>query len=70
MLTVCLWLRVEEEDRFLLCMTHQLGYGRWDELKAEIRKSWRFRFDWFFKSRMPQVTLLAGLVRRLPCSIV
>lgn len=44
----------EEEDRFLLCMTHQLGYGRWDELKAEIRKSWRFRFDWFFKSRMPQ----------------
>ncbi|KAK9812302.1 hypothetical protein WJX73_000685 [Symbiochloris irregularis] len=44
----------EEEDRFLLCMTHQLGYGRWDELKAEIRRSWRFRFDWFFKSRMPQ----------------
>ena len=45
----------EEEDRFLLCMTHQLGYGQWDELKAEIRKSWRFRFDWFFKSRTPQV---------------
>lgn len=45
----------EEEDRFILCMVHKLGYGAWDELKAEIRRSWRFRFDWFFKSRMPQV---------------
>ncbi|CAL8460870.1 g401 [Coccomyxa elongata] len=44
----------EEEDRFILCMVHKLGYGAWDELKAEIRRSWRFRFDWFFKSRMPQ----------------
>eukprot|EP00798_Chlamydomonas_sp_ICE-L_P028325 gene28325-31442_t len=41
----------EEEDRFILCMVHKLGYGSWDDLKAEIRKSWRFRFDWFFKSR-------------------
>ena len=45
----------EEEDRFVLCMMAKLGYGAWDELKAEIRKSWRFRFDWFFKSRTPQV---------------
>lgn len=30
-------------------------YGAWDELKAQIRQSWRFRFDWFFKSRTPQV---------------
>ncbi len=45
----------EEEDRFLVCMVHQLGYGAWDELKAQIRQSWRFRFDWFFKSRTPQV---------------
>lgn len=37
-------------------MVHKLGYGNWDDLKAEIRKSWRFRFDWFFKSRTPQVT--------------
>ncbi|KAG2500855.1 hypothetical protein HYH03_001616 [Edaphochlamys debaryana] len=44
----------EEEDRFILCMVHKLGYGNWDDLKAEIRKSWRFRFDWFFKSRTPQ----------------
>lgn len=45
----------EEEDRFILCKVHQLGYGAWDELKASIRQSWRFRFDWFFKSRNPQV---------------
>jgi len=43
----------EEEDRFLVCMVHKLGYGAWDELKAEVRNSWRFRFDWFFKSRTP-----------------
>jgi len=41
----------EEEDRFILCKTHELGYGQWDDLKAAIRKHWRFRFDWFFKSR-------------------
>ena len=40
-----------------MCMTHKLGYGQWDELKAEIRRSWRFRFDWFFKSRTPQARL-------------
>ena len=45
----------EEEDRFILCQVHQLGYGAWDELKAAIRDHWRFRFDWFFKSRTPQV---------------
>jgi len=43
-----------EEDVFLLCMTHELGYGRWDELKMEIRRAWQFRFDWFLKSRTPQ----------------
>ena len=31
-------------------MTHQLGYGRWEELKYEIRKAWNFRFDWFIKA--------------------
>jgi len=51
--------RAEEEDRFILCMVHKLGYGQWDELKAEIRKSWRFRFDWFFKSRTPQAPTCA-----------
>jgi SWI/SNF-related matrix-associated actin-dependent regulator of chromatin subfamily A member 5 len=43
----------EEEDIFLLCATHAVGYGNWEEVKREIRKSWRFRFDWFFKSRTP-----------------
>ena len=35
----------------MVCMTHQLGYGRWEELKYEIRKAWNFRFDWFIKVR-------------------
>ena len=39
----------EEEDRFMTCMMQQLGYGRWEELKLEIRKAWQFRFDWFIK---------------------
>uniref|UniRef100_A0A7S3DI44 SANT domain-containing protein n=2 Tax=Palpitomonas bilix TaxID=652834 RepID=A0A7S3DI44_9EUKA len=43
----------DDEDRYLICMTHQLGYGKWDELKMEIRNSWEFRFDWFLKSRTP-----------------
>lgn len=43
-------------------MMHKLGYGAWDELKAEIRNHWRFRFDWFFKSRTPQVRPAWGLV--------
>jgi len=44
----------EEEDQFLVCATQKLGYGSWDELKLEIRKSWQFKFDWFLKSRTPQ----------------
>jgi len=44
----------EEEDRFLVCKIHKLGWGQWDELKAEIRKSYLFRFDWFLKSRTAQ----------------
>ena len=32
-------------------MTNKLGYGQWEELKQEIRKTWIFRFDWFIKSR-------------------
>ena len=42
-----------EEDQFLICMTNKVGYGNWDMLRNEIRKSWQFRFDWFFKSRSP-----------------
>merc|ERR1711916_100745 len=40
-------------DQYLLCMTHLLGYGKWEEIKNEIRQSWKFRFDWFLKSRTP-----------------
>lgn len=44
-----------EEDRFIICMAAQTGYGQnttdWETVRAEIRRAWEFRFDWFFKSR-------------------
>ena len=48
-------------------MTHELGYGKWDELKREVRRCPDFRFDWLFKSRTPQelgrrVDLLVRLI--------
>ena len=43
-----------DNDRFLVCMMHQLGHGNWDALKLEVRKAWNFRFDWYIKSRTPQ----------------
>jgi SWI/SNF-related matrix-associated actin-dependent regulator of chromatin subfamily A member 5 len=59
----------EDEDRFLVCMTHHLGYGRWDELRDEVRKCWTFRFDWFIKTRSTQelqrrVDLLIRLIEK------
>lgn len=45
---------MEEEDRFLVCMLHKLGFDRenvYEELRAAIRASPQFRFDWFLKSR-------------------
>jgi len=58
-----------EEDQFLVCMTHQLGYGNWEELKLSVRKSWQFRFDWFLKSRSPlelgrRVDILIRLIEK------
>ena len=55
------------QDRFLVCMTHELGYGKWDELKREVRRAPDFRFDWLFKSRTPielgrRVDLLVRLI--------
>lgn len=44
---------IDEEDRWLVCMTNQLGYGRWEDIKLEVRKAWQFRFNWWFKSRTP-----------------
>ncbi|CAG0902990.1 unnamed protein product [Cyprideis torosa] len=44
----------EEEDRFLVCMLHKLGFDRenvYEELRAAVRAAPQFRFDWFMKSR-------------------
>lgn len=44
----------EEEDRFLVCMLHKLGFDKenvYEELRASVRSSPQFRFDWFLKSR-------------------
>lgn len=44
----------EEEDRFLICMLHKLGFDRinvYDEIRTAIRYAPQFRFDWFIKSR-------------------
>ncbi|CAM9610593.1 unnamed protein product [Ascophyllum nodosum] len=38
------------EDRYLLCLAHEYGYGNWDLVKAAIRRSARFRFDYFLRS--------------------
>ncbi|XP_041379818.1 LOW QUALITY PROTEIN: SWI/SNF-related matrix-associated actin-dependent regulator of chromatin subfamily A member 5-like, partial [Gigantopelta aegis] len=44
----------EEEDRFLICMLHKLGFDKpnvYDEIRTAIRYAPQFRFDWFIKSR-------------------
>jgi len=44
----------EEEDRYLVCMLHQLGFESencYERLRREVRASPAFRFDWFIKSR-------------------
>ncbi|GAB6033284.1 SWI/SNF- matrix-associated actin-dependent regulator of chromatin sub A member 5 [Chamberlinius hualienensis] len=44
----------EEEDRYLVCMLHKLGFDKenvYDELRATVRSAPQFRFDWFIKSR-------------------
>ncbi|BFZ14575.1 hypothetical protein BsWGS_17614 [Bradybaena similaris] len=44
----------EEEDRFLVCMLHKLGFDKenvYDELRQAVRQAPQFRFDWFMKSR-------------------
>ena len=40
-----------DNDRHLVCMALQVGYGRWDELTREVRKSWVCKFDWHMKTR-------------------
>ena len=49
----------EEEDRFLICMLHKLGFDKenvYDELRAAVRQAPQFRFDWFIKSRTALVS--------------
>ncbi len=50
----------EEEDRYLVCMLHKLGFDRenvYDELRAAVRQAPQFRFDWFIKSRTAMVCI-------------
>lgn len=50
----------EEEDRFLICMLHKLGFDKenvYDELRTAIRQAPQFRFDWFIKSRTAMVSM-------------
>lgn len=44
-------LYTDEEDAFLVYMMHKHGYGSWEKIRLEIKNSWLFQFDWFFKSR-------------------
>ncbi|XP_069842992.1 probable global transcription activator SNF2L1 [Dendropsophus ebraccatus] len=44
----------EEEDRFLICMLHKMGFDKenvYEELRQCVRNAPQFRFDWFIKSR-------------------
>lgn len=60
----------EEEDRFLICMLHKLGFDKesvYDELRQCIRNSPQFRFDWFLKSRTAMVNFCLCLLFPLFC---
>ena len=61
----------EEEDRFLVCMLHKLGFDRenvYDELRAAVRQAPQFRFDWFIKSRTAMVSNAIRIVQEFSCS--
>jgi len=58
----------EEEDRFLVCMLHKLGFDRenvYDELRTAVRQAPQFRFDWFIKSRTAMVCFSSLLPRNI-----
>lgn len=40
-----------EADIVLLCLTDQLGYGKWTQIKHAIRRDPRVRFDHLLMSR-------------------
>ena len=55
----------EEEDRFLVCMLHKLGFDKenvYDELRTAVRQAPQFRFDWFLKSRTAMVRSSFGSI--------
>lgn len=62
----------EEEDRYLICTLHQLGYDNdtcFERLRREVRNSPAFRFDWFIKSRTStelqrRCSTLIGLIEK------
>ncbi|RLN10950.1 hypothetical protein BBO99_00004325 [Phytophthora kernoviae] len=41
----------EEEDRVLLCLVNQFGYGAWNRIKQEICGMEMFAFDYYLRSR-------------------
>jgi SWI/SNF-related matrix-associated actin-dependent regulator of chromatin subfamily A member 5 len=41
----------EEEDRVLLCLVHQFGYGAWERIKHEMCQLEMFAFDYYLRSR-------------------
>ena len=40
-----------EADILLLCLTHEIGYGKWQQIKHAIRRDNRVRFDHLLMSR-------------------
>ena len=40
-----------EADILLLCLTHEIGYGKWSQIKQAIRRDNRVRFDHLLMSR-------------------
>lgn len=54
--SLCVFLK--EEDRFLICMLHKMGFDKeyvYEELRQCVRNAPQFRFDWFIKSRTAMV---------------
>lgn len=39
-----------DNDRYLLCWAHKFGFGQWEAVKMAIRRSPKFRFDYFMRS--------------------
>lgn len=44
----------KEADIVLLCLTHEQGYGNWQQIKHALKRDTRCRFDHLFMSRTTQ----------------